>query len=308
MKLPNFIHVGQPKAGSTALHFALHQNPAVCLVKSKEAHFFDTPAFDQGLDHYRSHFEHHTGQPIIGDITPAYCLPQALQRIAASIPDAKITVCFRHPVSRSWSHYFHSVRDLGAVGPVLEDLRLYDDYVRPGLGGLTLQTLYDHFPRKNILPLVYERDFRDINIAYRRVCDFLGIPAHPINAEKMAGRGFVPVVTRPRFWGIARDWRGPHRYRPGDVVIETMRDSQIYEIIVEPGERTAYRRPFEHVTWSLDHDGITTAWRHFSEDAELLKSLLGDALPEWDLVTSLKAPPRVPSRIGLAATLRELRH
>ena len=280
------------------------QNPKFCLVKEKEAHFFNTDAYHGGAEAYARHFAHHKRQPVIGDMTPAYCRPLPLERIAKMLPDVKITVCFRHPVTRAWSHYFHAVRLMNPVGPFLDVLKL--NHVESGLGGRTLRMLYELFPRENILTLIYERDFRDIETAYRKVCAFLDVPAGPIDPNFTAGRGFVPSITLPQSRGMIKDSKGVHLYRPGDAVIETLRDANFYEAIVKRGGAEKYRKAFDGVTWSLDSDGIAKAWEPFQDDADLLRSLLGDPLKEWDSVTSLKAPAKVQSRLGTGATIISL--
>jgi sulfotransferase family protein len=315
LPLPNYIHVGQGKAGSTALHYALEQNPEICLVKTKEAHFFDSDeSFEKGPEFYAAtYFSHWSGQKVVGDITPAYVFPETLARIAKTLGSAvKITVCFRHPVARAFSHYFHDVRLLNKPGRLMDRLKRGEPYVEAGMGGRTLQALYELFPRENILPLIYERDVRRLDVTYRRVCEFLGVKAHHIDLKHTAGIGFVPRVKLAKFWGVARDYRGFHYYRPSDIVIETLHHAKTYEanVIKSPSrdERRHYLGLFDGITWRLDDAEIEAIYHQvFAEDVDLLKSLLQDSIPEWDAIRQLKAPPLRRSRLGVVASIRNLK-
>ena len=72
MAFPDFLIIGAPKAGSTALHVALAQHPDLFLSDPKEPKFF---LCDQ--------------QPPDGDLRGFFCE----EIIAAKLPTARCTVC-----------------------------------------------------------------------------------------------------------------------------------------------------------------------------------------------------------------------
>jgi hypothetical protein len=296
--LPNYLHIGQGKAGSTALHFMLLQNPNFCLVRAKETQFFASKDYEQGMAFYERYFDHYRGQPIIGDLSPAHCRVHAQERLARHLPDAKISICLRHPVARAWSVYYHDLRTLNRLGPFRDELRSSAGRIDGCLGGRMLKRLYELFPREQIKVLIYERDIVNIDQAYSKVCDFLGVPAVPVDRNKTQGRGSVPNIAFPRWPGIVRDHRGHHPYWPGCAVIETMQDTAYYRVDVVRRGAAKYKDFMRDLTWSIGEDEIAAIQDElFAEDTALLKSILNDSLPEWDAIRQLKAPPRVPSRV-----------
>lgn len=295
--LPHYLHIGQGKAGSTALHFLLLQNPSFCLVRAKETHFFSSKEYERGIAFYERYFDHYRGQPIVGDLTPSHCRLDSLDRVARELPRAKISVCFRHPVARAWSAYFHDVRTLQRLGPFHD--YLHKEHVADSLGGAILKRLYELFPHEQIKVLIYERDFAKIDCAYQKVCDFVGVPALPIDLKKTQGRGFRPNITFPRTPGWIKDYRGRHFYWPGCAVIETMQETAFYRADVVKLGASKYAGLMNDVTLSLESAEIAKIYdKFFAEDAALLKELMNDPLPEWDSISRLKAPPFVESRIN----------
>lgn len=105
-RLPTFLIIGVPKAGTAALSFALGEQPEVFSHPAKELHFFDEH-FERGLDWYRSQFANAGDASAVGEATPTYVLrDQWVERAASAIPDARIILQVRHPVDRFWSSYW----------------------------------------------------------------------------------------------------------------------------------------------------------------------------------------------------------
>lgn len=307
MPLPNFIHAGQPKAGSTTLHFTLRQHPDICLPLHKEAHFFDNH-FDEGETFYSdSVFQHYNRETIVGDITPGYWRDEYLRRIAASLPDARISICLRAPVARSYSHYCHEVRLLNedrSFGRAMDEGR---GYIEPSATGSRVRTLLELFPRERIKFLIFERDISvgSLPLTVAKMLDFLNIRFEelPIRRENT---GFLPHLTFADRSRSVLDHRGEsHDVRSGDVVIETLVDADRYALNVErcPAENrlSHLRRVSEDVTTLVAPDEIRDHYsRFFEEDVELVRELLQDPLPEWNISpdTSLRAPARIRSRFA----------
>ena len=53
--LPNFLHLGPSKSGTTWLYQVLAAHPEVFLCPAKDLHFFNR-CYDRGLDWYRAQF------------------------------------------------------------------------------------------------------------------------------------------------------------------------------------------------------------------------------------------------------------
>jgi hypothetical protein len=104
--LPTFVIAGTVRSGTTALARWLRAHPDVFLPEQKELHFFDNQ-FDQGVDRYRECFKSWSGQTAVGEATPNYVYqPDAMGRLAETLPDAHVIVSVRHPVDRAYSHYW----------------------------------------------------------------------------------------------------------------------------------------------------------------------------------------------------------
>src|SRR6476646_6075151 len=100
--LPTFLGIGSMRCGSTWLYEVLKLHPDVRMSDCKEMDFFFMP---QMLRHdliwYQAHFEPDNGsqpKPIRGEISPRYARlkPWQVKRIAALLPNLRITLTLRH--------------------------------------------------------------------------------------------------------------------------------------------------------------------------------------------------------------------
>lgn len=121
-RLPDFVVIGAQKAGTTSLHEALAQHPAVMLPAVKELHYF-TLHSEQPLSWYAAHFADAQAGQLCGEATPYYLFhPAVAQRLARCLPDSRLIVLLRDPVARTLSHYFHAVRRGNEQLPLAEAL------------------------------------------------------------------------------------------------------------------------------------------------------------------------------------------
>lgn len=116
-RLPDFVVIGAPKAGTTSLDLYLGLHPQIQMAKPKEPRFFvDAPPpagrWELGLDWYRSLFRGR--KPFCGEASPAYAgapsIPGVPLRMQATIPNAKIVYMVRQPYERLRSHYLMDYR------------------------------------------------------------------------------------------------------------------------------------------------------------------------------------------------------
>lgn len=212
--LPDFLIIGAQKSGTSSLYRYLAQHPQVRASEPKEVHYFDggTPAGDdayaRGEIWYRSHFPRRAelapGQKVF-EATPIYLLhPLAAERIAATVPEARLIAVLRNPVDRALSHYFHNVRqndlrrnredlppraamaaeearlaDVLARGDYKDELYRAFTYKARGRYLEQLERYWAHFPRERLLVLRAEDLFADPAGTVKRVLDFLGLDPAP---------------------------------------------------------------------------------------------------------------------------------
>jgi Sulfotransferase family len=211
MVWPDFLLIGTPKGGTTALHSALVRHPRLFLSSVKEPKFFLCDGAPQprsrqrgpGDAHsarewvwresdYRSLFADAPGGVLAGESTPFYLYDRDAQhRIAATVPEARLIAVLRDPVDRAYSNWTHLWSDgLEPVPDFIEALRLEDErvargyapfwhYTRLGRYGEQLQHLYTLFPREQVLVLRYRQLAEEPDKTLATVCQFLGIDLHP---------------------------------------------------------------------------------------------------------------------------------
>jgi Sulfotransferase domain len=179
--LPNFVVIGAMRSGSTSLYKYLQAHPDVFMPR-KEIHFFDRK-WDRGLSWYLSRFEGHSGQPAVGEATPTYLAePNALDRMASTIPDARLLAVLRDPVDRAYSHYWmEHARDRDprtfeeAIADELTGRPGAPDYLARGRYVRQLEDVGARFPRPQLRVVLFD-DLRDRpHETYAGVCRFLGI-------------------------------------------------------------------------------------------------------------------------------------
>ncbi len=193
-RLPNFIIAGAMRCGTTSLNGYLREHPEVAVSTPKEVHFFDVH-YDEGLEWYLRHFPDSDMATAIGEATPDYLHhPDALHRIAQTIPEVKLLILLRNPVDRAYSHYWHNrSRDkeplsfeaaleaepdrIAAGG---EDRAVYS-YADRGRYREQLERAFASVPPEWVLVQTFEDLETDPASVYRKACGFLGID-----------QGFVP--------------------------------------------------------------------------------------------------------------------
>jgi len=226
--LVNFLIVGTQKGGTTALAEFLAGHPEICFCNRKEAHLFDSPSFDERLSPdeidllYRPFFTDYTGQPLVGEATPAYLfLPPVAARIYRYNPRMKIIILLRDPVARALSQYAMERARGTEKRPLFVSLLaewyrfrknpadfntlLRDEpvrrfcYLERGFYLAQVRRYQALFPPENVLLLPSEQLWDEHEKVLGLVYDFLGVG----NREYLPPRTRVfatPAGPRPRLW------------------------------------------------------------------------------------------------------------
>jgi hypothetical protein len=228
MALPDFLVIGAPKAGTTALHVALGRHPELFMSQVKEPKFFltDGPPPTSGgpgdaatyrkyvwrRADYEALFAAAPPGTLKGESTTLYLRNAgAIDRIRAAVPDAKLIAVLRDPVDRAHSNWTH-LHSAGLEPEhdfrracALEDERAaagwaqFWRYLGQGKYGEQLEYLYSVFPREQVLLLMY-RDLRERPIdTLDQVCRFLGVATgaiHELPAANVTAQTSPSVVNR----------------------------------------------------------------------------------------------------------------
>lgn len=193
-RLPDLIIAGAQKSGTTTLHTWLRDHPAMFMSSPKELHFFDLHP-DRGLEWYREQFADARDDQLVGESTPEYMyLPEALQRMVTTLPEARLVLLLRDPVPRAYSHYHHMVsrgRETLPFGAALraEAARLAEgdvmdrinfSYLDRGRYAAQVERILTTYPRDRVHVELFE-DLRDQpRETFRRVAAFLQIDTQTV--------------------------------------------------------------------------------------------------------------------------------
>lgn len=211
MGLPDFLIIGAPKSGTTALHVALSGHPQLFLSSVKEPKFFLTDGPPQtrggpGADHskasyiwrrdeYEQLFAEAPRGTLRGESTTLYLSDiGAHRRMQALVPHARLIAVLRDPVDRAHSGWMHS-RSVGLererdflVACSLEEERQRAGwgplwaYLRLGRYGEQVEHLFRYFPPRQVLLLRY-RDLRiEPERTIARLCEFLGVDQYAVRS------------------------------------------------------------------------------------------------------------------------------
>lgn len=141
---PNFLIVGAQKSGTTSMtnYLAVQQeiflgvNPELSLC---EGHFFERDEFyERGIPWYKTWFQNATPDQLTFECTPAYMWQEtAVRRIHRHMPNVKLLVLLRNPVTRAYSQYqqFCYLRAKGKKVADAMRIRDFEQYIQENLEG-----------------------------------------------------------------------------------------------------------------------------------------------------------------------------
>ncbi len=111
--IPSFLIIGAMKAGTTSLFRYLCDHPCIAPPVVKEIDYFNFN-WSRPATWYTAHFPVATAAPagtLTGEASTGYLVhPRAARRALERLPDARVIVLLRDPVTRTLSHYFHERR------------------------------------------------------------------------------------------------------------------------------------------------------------------------------------------------------
>ena len=304
---PDFLVIGAPKAGTTALHAALAQHPQVFTSTPKEPKYWlcdDAPppawrgpgdAHSQQewiwrRDEYERLFAAAQPHQVRGESTPFYLWSRgAHRRLADSLPDVRLITVVRDPIDRAYSNWMHLWSD--GLEPEAVFVRAFgrqDErvtagwapfwrYRELGLYGEQLEHLFKHVDRERVLVLRY-RDVIDEPVAtVDRACRFLGIEeGHVDTIPRDNSRTFVEPGWRPTLLGPAvrgGAWLG--QFAPPQV----WRRASVPLVGLLSGSGESHRPHLD----SAQRKRLLPA---FADDIALLARLTGEDFDDWLSTTS----------------------
>jgi hypothetical protein len=295
LRLPDFYVIGAPKCGTSALHAALDRHPQLFMSAVKEPKYFlgdnQPPQPSDGPDDaihlaryvwrredYEALFDAAPASSQCGESTPYYlCDQAALQRLHNTTPGARLIAVLRDPIDRAWSNWATNWPHREPIHDIVkacreEPRRLaagwepYWGYVTQGLYGRGLRTVFELFPREQVLVLRFEDLVNDAEVMLGRIHRFLGVD------EYWDGGGIPtlnPSSVLPHDWLTRIEWWAQRQRWIVDRIPARVRR----QMVIGKRRRTVNEGPPPSVRREL--------MPMFADDIKLTHELTGLAVLEW---------------------------
>jgi len=235
--LPNFLHIGPGKSGSTWLHEVLIQHPQVYLTDAKDLYFFSR-YYQRGLDWYRSQFrDARPEHVVVGEVSPDYLsCPEAAQRVRDSLgPDVRLAVTLRDPADRAFSSYLY-LRKHGLARPSFrETAEASPELIDEGRYATHLRRYLRCFDAKALHVSVFDDLAADPQAYIDDITDWLGIDRQVVPPEQLAAR--LPASTArwlPLAMLVQRTADWARRHDGADLVGRVKRSAVVQRALYKP--------------------------------------------------------------------------
>jgi hypothetical protein len=265
----DFLIIGAAKSATTWLQEGLLTDPAIGM-PSHEVHYFSRK-FELGEDWYLSQFPRGDAT-FLGEKSNSYLEhPAAAARMRAALPDTRLIAQLRNPVERAYSDYCMLYRR----GEVNGDIDRHLDpreasetrFLQGGLYYRQLLRYFDHYPRKQVLVLLYDEVGSAPKTQLARVRAFLGLSEATtpvVEAETRVKDKSTPVLSR----------RLRRYLSPVKPILEPLRGTAVFDAM------------YRTVAWKPAYPSMSDDLRqrlraYYEQETNLLAELLGLDLSAW---------------------------
>ncbi len=291
-----FAIVGAQRSRSTYVHQAISRHPDV-FTPPREIPYFEDPNYARGdAEQFLDHFARAGPGDAVGFKRPELLgRPEAPSRLAAAMPDARLVVVLREPISRTISAYFHYMRStylplrplnegLGALlsdgstarYPHAHEVLDFSHYAEG------LARLNDRFDPGQVLALLDGDLEGDLDPVMRRIHVHLGVDPEVATQHdrRAANEGVYEIGARMRMLRLAS--RLVYRPEPESGMM-WYRDSKARRIahrMIYEASRPLAPRSTGPAT-ELDAGLRRALVERFDPDVRRLEDLIGRSLPTW---------------------------
>lgn len=211
IKIPNLVIVGEPKCGTTSLHYYLDQHPEIYMSSEKEPEFFCTDLRRESDKFYgrKEYFKIRTeeeflklfkkkNKKIYGESSTANLFSkEAAKNIHKTNPDAKIIAVFREPVNLLYSLHAEYLAEFKENIVEFEEALKEEKNrkkgknipIRVGTPSMLfyservkfaehLKRYYNLFKKKNVLVITIEDLNKKQEETYKKILTFLEVDEH----------------------------------------------------------------------------------------------------------------------------------
>jgi len=278
--LPSFFVIGPARTGSSWLHQVLSDRTD--LPRQKETYFFDS-RFHRGVDWYRESFDKVADNRLMGEVAPTYfASPEARQRIARTIPNAKVICTFRNPVERVLSLYRLRRAHARIPWSFEEAIDRDPELMETSRYATHLKAWQTALGRDQVLVTMYEDLRSDPQSYVDRLADFIGVLRFPIAKEhsRYAYSSDGERLAYPRNQHLMRvarataDWLVEQRQF---TVVSTLKKLPLTGRLLSSGQ------PFEQ----LSQEVLLRVHELFRPEVEELEAILNRDLTAWKYPSEL---------------------
>jgi Sulfotransferase domain len=266
VRLPDFVIIGAAKSGTTTLYEYLCRHPQIFMSTPKEPDFFSVEAnYELGLDSYTSLFEAAEPHQICGEASTTYSRwqqhPNAAERLARTLPNAKLIYIMRHPVDRAYSFYVHRLKgsrykpELAVSKTFEETIQQQSEFLDSSYYWEQIERYLQFYPRESFLFLLMDDLIQNPDRVIKQTLEFIGVDpqydsgqATPIVANKASDnpewfvrqqltaplknipgiqqiKSLIPKDLRDRVYQVLKQWKykswAETQYRPPAMLPET---------------------------------------------------------------------------------------
>jgi len=180
-RTPSYLIIGAAKCATTWLQACLNDHPGA-YIPPGEPHYFsyDFDPEDPLPKAYLDRFKDAEPGQVVGENSNTYLPhPDCARRIKATLPDARLVISLRDPVSRAYSDYAMRIRQQGKLSDMFRfiDPDHAPDYwfLHKGLYHQQISQWLEHFPREQVLILIADDYKTDAQNQFASLCRHIGI-------------------------------------------------------------------------------------------------------------------------------------
>jgi len=270
---PNFLFIGPDKSGSTWLYHVLRQHPSCYFPAIKDIYFFDKN-YHRGWKWYESFFQNAPGDArIVGEFSHDYLFSEsAAIRIARDLPEAKLMVCLRNPIERSFSQYLFFVQRGMTRLSFEEAIEKWPRLIDNSMYFKHLSVYFKIFQRSRLGVFLFDALKNDPAGFARQVYDFLGLPFDDtIDYSKR-----ILPAGRPRNYLVAKTIMHSADFarKAGMLtLVGKLKTSRFVQLFYKPYDQS--ERP------ELDEETRRRLYNKFKPEIKNLEKLIDMDLTRW---------------------------
>lgn len=184
----------------------LKEHPELCMARHVKGTRFFNRFYSRGLQWYAKLFSHCAPESIKGEVDETYFLSgeETARNIYRLLPEIKLVICLRNPVSRVWSLYlqFYNFGLLkGSFWEAIEDPFYYRLFITDNYYDMHLAVFRKYFKPDNIFLLTHEELTEQMSITISRIYSFLEVD--PFFVPQTLNKNFNPA-SQARFVRLNR--------------------------------------------------------------------------------------------------------